>query len=405
MILTDKPYRSRSSFRLPGEAHTFVRQYGRRCVRRNDCSRRYDDGQEAGEATSLRSLQAVAGHAVSGQAVSGQTMKGAFATRLTSAWLMTLFSLMMVGVMPLQHTANAQAKVETSAKVAAPKVEGEAAVEASGDEEASAEAATDVVKDETDEDDTASGTGDQDGDASTPSQTSTGMEPGTQGSAGAATSSRVGSNAGNAIGAGSYAVRLRGLEREVGELKDQVFRSKARLALVAENVVQGAVAGSQIRLRHVNRMSSAYRLTKVIYMLDGAPVYEKVDEREGLDEQEAFDAFRGSVLPGEHTLTVVLEYVGRGYGVFSYMKGYRFRTRATHVFGTKEGVPKYIKVVGYEKGGAVVPVEDRPAIRFAEEDKSPTGEREGAATSGRVDKSASASPGSGQVKASASAKP
>lgn len=190
--------------------------------------------------------------------------------------------------------------------------------------------------------------------------------PQTAGGKGAASSS---ARRGASVGAGSYAVRLRDLEREVGNLKENVFQSKARLALIAENVLQGAVAGSAVRLKHINRMSSAFRLVKVVYLLDGMPVFERTDERGGLDEREAFDIYSGSVVPGEHTLTVALEYVGRGYGVFSYMKGYRFKVRDTYTFTADEQVGSVIKVVGYEEGGAIVPVEDRPSIRFVKEGK------------------------------------
>src|SRR5690606_34173948 len=38
--------------------------------------------------------------------------------------------------------------------------------------------------------------------------------------------------------AGSYAVRLRDLEQRINELKEQIFRSKARLSLLAETVLQ-----------------------------------------------------------------------------------------------------------------------------------------------------------------------
>ncbi len=39
--------------------------------------------------------------------------------------------------------------------------------------------------------------------------------------------------------AGTYAVRLRDLEQRINELKEQIFRSKARLSLLAETVLAG----------------------------------------------------------------------------------------------------------------------------------------------------------------------
>jgi len=166
--------------------------------------------------------------------------------------------------------------------------------------------------------------------------------------------------------AGTYAVRLRDLEQRINELKEQIFRSKARLSLLAETVLQGVVAGAQAVIVHENRMSSSYRLVKAVYALDGARIFSKADEEGSLGEREETDIYDGSIVPGEHTLTVNLEYRGHGYGIFSYLKGYRFRVRSNYSFSAPEGKAITIRVVGYEKGGPTAPLEERPAIRYIE---------------------------------------
>ena len=166
--------------------------------------------------------------------------------------------------------------------------------------------------------------------------------------------------------AGTYAVRLRDLEQRINELKEQIFRSKARLSLLAETVLQGVVAGAQAVIVHENRMSSSYKLIKAVYALDGAPIFNKADEEGELGERDTFDVYNGSIVPGEHTLTVNLEYRGHGYGIFSYLKGYRFKVRSNYSFTAPEGRTAQIRVVGYEKGGPTSPLEDRPAIRYIE---------------------------------------
>ena len=57
--------------------------------------------------------------------------------------------------------------------------------------------------------------------------------------------------------AGAYAVRLRDLEQRINELKEQIFRSKTRLSLLAETVLGVVVAGSQVVITHENQMSSS----------------------------------------------------------------------------------------------------------------------------------------------------
>ncbi|HSN82952.1 MAG TPA: hypothetical protein VLS88_10270 [Polyangiales bacterium] len=168
------------------------------------------------------------------------------------------------------------------------------------------------------------------------------------------------------IDAGTYAVRLRDLEQRINELKEQIFRSKARLALLAETVLEGVVGGGQAVIVHENRMSDSYKLVRIVYALDGAPIFTKADEEGSLDEQKEFEVYNGSIAPGEHTLTVNLEYRGHGYGVFAYLKGYRFNVRSMYTFTVPEGRVSTVHVVGYEKGGPATPLEERPAIRYIE---------------------------------------
>lgn len=166
--------------------------------------------------------------------------------------------------------------------------------------------------------------------------------------------------------AGTYGVRLQDLEQRINELKEQIFRSKARLSLLAETVLQGVVAGSQAQIVHENKMGNSYQLVKVVYALDGAPIFNRVDDEGGLGERERFDVYNGSIVPGEHTLTVQLEYRGHGYGIFSYLKGYRFKVSSSHTFTAPEGKAASVRVVSYEKGGPTAPLEERPAVRYIE---------------------------------------
>jgi hypothetical protein len=200
--------------------------------------------------------------------------------------------------------------------------------------------------------------------------------------AAAASASPAADTAAAPMDAGTYAVRLRDLEQRINELKEQIFRSKARLSLLAETVLSGTIAGAQATLVHENRMSTSYKLVKAVYALDGAPIFNKADENGELGERESFDVYNGAIVPGEHTLTVNLEYRGHGYGIFSYLQGYRFKVRSNYTFTAPEGRGVTIRVVGYEKGGPTAPLEERPAIRYIERVATRSG---GASTEGAAE--------------------
>jgi hypothetical protein len=163
---------------------------------------------------------------------------------------------------------------------------------------------------------------------------------------------------------GSYQVQLKGLEQRVNELKERIFRSKARLNLLKETVLHGVIAGSRSIIIHKNEMGSSFRLIKLVYAVDGAQIYAKADDSGALDEKREFEIFNGSIVPGNHTISVQMIFRGHGYGIFSYLKGYKFTVRSSHTFTAGEGRQTGITVRAYEKGNITTELKDRPAIKF-----------------------------------------
>jgi hypothetical protein len=181
---------------------------------------------------------------------------------------------------------------------------------------------------------------------------------------------------------GSETVRLRDLERRVNELKEQIFRSKARLNLLKETVLHGVIAGARAVITHRNEMGGTYQPIRLVYALDGAEIWSKTDESGKLGDQKEFEIFNGSLAPGNHTLSVQMVYQGNG-ALFTYMKGYKFTAKASHTFTAAEGKQLQLKVVGFEKGNPVTTdPKDRPAVDFRENvisDKDAAGKQQPAA--------------------------
>jgi hypothetical protein len=174
-----------------------------------------------------------------------------------------------------------------------------------------------------------------------------------------------GDPAGNS--AGTYTVRLHDLERRVNELKEQIFRSKARLNLLKETVLHGVIAGARATITHRNEMGSMYTPVRYVYALDGQEIYAKSDDTGKLGDQKEIEVFNGSITPGNHTLSVQMIYQGNGYGVFSYLKGYKFTAKSSRTFTAPEGKQMQLKVVGFEKGNPVTTdPKDRPSVDFRE---------------------------------------
>ncbi len=158
-------------------------------------------------------------------------------------------------------------------------------------------------------------------------------------------------------------LRLRRLEQRVQALKERAWRAKARVGMLKEAVLGGGV-GARANIKHVNKMGNSYRLIKLVYALDGAQVFARSDASGALHKESEFDVLTGPISPGSHTISVLVLYRGHGYGVFKYLKKYKFTVRSSHTFTASEGKGTSIKVVAFERGGVTTPLDKRPAFDF-----------------------------------------
>ena len=163
-----------------------------------------------------------------------------------------------------------------------------------------------------------------------------------------------------------FAIRVKTMEEQVNDLKEKIFRTKARLLLLQESVLGGGSIsqGAKAVLVHRNEMGSSFYLESVAYALDGAPVYTKVDVEGDLDKKEEFEIFNGRIVPGQHQIAVKLQYRGHGFGIFSYLEGYKFKVQSSYTFDAEPGKITTVKVVAHEKGGITTDLKDRPAVRY-----------------------------------------
>jgi len=164
---------------------------------------------------------------------------------------------------------------------------------------------------------------------------------------------------------GAFDTKVRTLEEQVTDLKERVFRTKARLLLLQETVLGGDLSvGARAVLMHRNEMGGSFLLESVAYALDGAPIFTKSDVSGDLSKRQEFEIFNGRIVPGQHQVAVKLAYRGHGFGVFSYLEGYKFRVQSSYTFTAEPGRVTELKVVGFERGGITSDLKDKPSVRY-----------------------------------------
>ena len=165
----------------------------------------------------------------------------------------------------------------------------------------------------------------------------------------------------------TYAVRLRDLQQRIDQLKEQIRRSHTRLSLLSDTILSGGASGSRAVIQFENKMSNQFKVTRVLIVLDGAVQYNKTDRSGALGSQKMIPIFDGAIPPGDHTVQVLVNLRGHGFGVFSYLRAYKFEVRSSHSFTAAEGKTTRLRVMAHEKGGVTTALEERPAVRYIEQ--------------------------------------
>lgn len=164
----------------------------------------------------------------------------------------------------------------------------------------------------------------------------------------------------------AYDIKVRAIEGKINDLKERIWRAKAKLTLLTEQVTGGLGSGASAVIVHQNEMGGSFLLTEAHYFLDGAAIWQDSDESGSrLTEERERLLFDGNLVEGSHTLTVNLVYRGNGSGVFSYLDGYTFRLQKSVNFTAEAGKVVTIRAIGFEDGDFfTTQMTDRPAIKF-----------------------------------------
>lgn len=159
---------------------------------------------------------------------------------------------------------------------------------------------------------------------------------------------------------------LREAETRTRLLKEDIFRSKATLALLEELLIESATLGSGVRVTHVNKLTKGYQVDSIDYFLDGRPLFSW-EAADGSALPKELELRNETVPPGDHLLQVVMKFRGRGGGVFGYVDRMEFTLQSTHEFEVRPGRVRTLEVIATTKGGkGFRDYEERPRILYVE---------------------------------------
>ena len=172
-----------------------------------------------------------------------------------------------------------------------------------------------------------------------------------------------------ASGDEQYDIKVRQLEEKVTGLKERIFRTKTRLLLLREQVLNDVIAEAKAVIVHVNEMGADFKLEQVFYQLDGEKIFYQDNADGRLNAAEKIEIYSGNLLPGNHVLSVEMRYRGDS-SVFGYLNDYVFRLRANFTFYATKGKITTVRSFGFLRGDVTYDLLQRPYIKFKSSQES-----------------------------------
>lgn len=128
--------------------------------------------------------------------------------------------------------------------------------------------------------------------------------------------------------------------------------------------MEGAATGGRATIWHNNKLSTAFKVESMQYVVDGQSRFAKADPGGSLDQTRELKIQDGAIAPGPHTLNVDFKVRPTGYGVFSYVKNYEIDVQSSYGFTVEPGRACSLKALLLEKGGASNAFEDRVTVEY-----------------------------------------
>jgi len=159
----------------------------------------------------------------------------------------------------------------------------------------------------------------------------------------------------------SAPLSLATLTRRLEGVKMRSDQIRARVDMLKDAVLQGG-KGAQAVLIHRNKMGDQFRLTRLVYVMDGTQIFSQRDDAGSLHDKKSIDILSGPIAPGNHTISVTMTYKGHGYGPFKYLNKQTFTVKGNQTFRAVPGKSISVDVLAFERNN--VPLEQRPAVSF-----------------------------------------
>ena len=161
-----------------------------------------------------------------------------------------------------------------------------------------------------------------------------------------------------------HVVVLESLNLRADDVQRKIAELKSRVDLLRESANYESITPSKALVMHNNRLGESFVLEKVEYFMDGKSIVLREAKDGDLDEQIEFEVFNGGIDDGVRALEVNMVIRGNGRGVYTELKGYRFKIGSRYLLRVAEGRLSRLDVIVEPRKALGLAPKDRIGIRY-----------------------------------------
>lgn len=166
------------------------------------------------------------------------------------------------------------------------------------------------------------------------------------------------------VSLGSYDELIENLHGRLDRITEKIALADDKVSLLREVALGAKFGETRVMISHRNELGDGYFLEEARYLLDGGVLLQEADVNGSLSSVESRVLFDGKLAPGSHEIEVDIICRSGGFGLFSYLKAYRFRVSSKYVLRVREGRINRLDIIAYDKNDITVQAGERLSVRY-----------------------------------------
>lgn len=142
-----------------------------------------------------------------------------------------------------------------------------------------------------------------------------------------------------------YQNEIKEFDKIIDQINQDIKKEKKDISFLKNSLINNEISASKLVVKLINKDDGYFKITKVKITMNGNNILTK----DSLGKKE-LTIFNESSSPGLYTFNFDLYVEGAGYGIFTYMKSYKFRIKRTVKVKVHDIGKSKLKIIIYKKG-------------------------------------------------------